>query len=218
MPETDAPTSRARRRRWPWIVLGALVVVLVPVALIVVPILTHENQGVSNQRPTTDEWPRVAVATGDDGRERSIKVTDADGGDLDTSALVEGQQFIVRGSGYDPSRGIYVAICVIPDDPAVKPGPCIGGVPDQENETVEEGTIQYAPSNWINDDWAWKLFGARSYDDVDAGTFTAYVVVGDPVGEGFDCRVDACAIYTRNDHTAGSDRVQDLFIPVGFRP
>ena len=223
MPETDAPTdapptSRARRRRWPWIVLAALVVVLVPVAIIVVPILTHENQGVSNQRPTTDEWPRVAVARGDDGRDRSIKVTDADGGDLDTSALVEGQQFIVRGSGYDPSRGIYVAICVIPDDPSEKPGPCIGGVPEQENETVEEGTIQYAPSNWINDDWAWKLFGARSYDDVDAGTFTAYVVVGDPVGEGFDCRVDACAIYTRNDHTAASDRVQDLFIPVGFAP
>ncbi len=25
-----------------------------------------------------------------------------------------------------------------------------------------------------------------------------------------------CAVYTRNDHTAAADRVQDLFIPVGF--
>ena len=25
-----------------------------------------------------------------------------------------------------------------------------------------------------------------------------------------------CAIYTRNDHTALADRVQDLYIPVGF--
>ena len=120
------------------------------------------------------------------------------------------------GSGYDPSRGIYVAICVIPADAATKPGPCIGGVPDQAEQEVAEGTIQYAPSNWINDDWAWKLFGARSYDDLDAGTFTAYLEVGDPVGDGFDCRVDACAIYTRNDHTASGDRVQDLHIPVAF--
>ena len=25
-----------------------------------------------------------------------------------------------------------------------------------------------------------------------------------------------CAIYTRNDHTALGDRVQDLFIPIAF--
>lgn len=220
MPESAKSDDVAggRRRRWPWIVLAAIVVLLVPVAVIAVPILTHQDQGSSNQRPTTDDWPRVAVATGDDGRERSIKVTDAEGGDLDTSALVEGQQFIVRGSGFDPQQGIYVAICVIPE-PGGKPGPCIGGAGDQEEQTeVEAGTIQYAPSNWINDDWAWKLFGARSFDDVDAGTFTAYLVVGDPVGDGFDCRDDACAIFTRNDHTASGDRVQDLFIPVGFAP
>ena len=217
MPDSPPPTGAARRRRWPWILLAAVVVVLVPVAVIAVPILTHQNQGVSTQEPSAVDYPTTVVATGDDGRERTLEVTAADGGPADTSALVEGDQLIVHGSGYDPSRGIYVAICVIPDDPTVKPGPCIGGVPDQENEEVEVGTIQYAPSNWINDDWAWKLFGARSYDDVDAGTFTAYVVVGDPVGEGFDCRVDACAIYTRNDHTAGSDRVQDVFIPVDFQ-
>ena len=222
MPETPppmgaVPTRAVRRRRWPWIVLAAVVVLLVPVAVIVVPILTHQNQGVSTQQPSAEQFPTSVVATGDDGRERTLEVTSSDGGPADTSALVEGEQLIVHGSGYDPSRGIYVAICVIPDDPTVKPGPCIGGVPDQENEEVEAGTIQYAPSNWINDDWAWKLFGARSYDDLDTGTFTAYLVVGDPVGEGFDCRTDACAITTRNDHTAASDRVQDVFIPVGFR-
>jgi hypothetical protein len=216
MPESAAPIDGPRRRRWPWIVLAALVIVLVPVGLIVVPILTHQDQGLSTQQPTGEEFPTTVVASGDDGRERTLEVTAADGGALDTSALVEGEQFIVHGSGYDPSRGIYVAICVIPDDPSTKPGPCIGGVGDQDTTEFEEGTIQYAPSNWINDDWAWKLFGARSYDDVDAGTFTAYVVVGDPVGEGFDCTVDACAIYTRNDHTAAGDRVQDVFIPVAF--
>ncbi len=216
MPDTTETAPIARRRRWPWIALAALVVVLVPVAVIVVPIITHQNQGVSTQQPSGEEWPTTVVATGGDGRERTLEVTDVDGGPLDTTALVEGEQFIVHGSGYDPSRGIYVAICVIPDDPSTKPGPCVGGVGSQDVGEFEEGAVQYAPSTWINDDWAWKLFGARSYDDVDAGTFTAYVVVGDPVGEGFDCRVDACGIYTRNDHTAANDRVQDVFIPVAF--
>ena len=37
-----------------------------------------------------------------------------------------------------------------------------------------------------------------------------------PTAEGIDCTVDACAIYTRNDHTALNDRVQDVYIPIGY--
>jgi len=211
------PETRPRRRRWPWVVLAVAVVILVPVGIIAVPILTHQNQGESNQDESAVEWPLDATATGDDGRTREIMVLAADPGQaVDTSALTVGEHLVVSGTGYDGSRGIYVAICVIPADPSIKPGPCIGGVPDQAQTEVTEGTIQYAPSNWINDDWAWKLFGARSYDDLAAGTFTAYIEVGDPVGENFDCRVDACGIFTRNDHTALNDRVQDLYIPVAF--
>jgi hypothetical protein len=206
----------ARRRRWPWIVGAVVLVLLIPVAILGIPILAHQGQGAANQEPTTAQWPLEAAADGDDGRHREITIEGEDGAAIDTSALEVGQHLVVTGSGFDGSRGIYVAICVIPDDPSIKPGPCIGGVPDQEQQTVEEGTIQYAPSNWINDDWAWKLFGARSYDDLAAGTFTAYLVVGDPTGNGFDCRVDACGIYTRNDHTALGDRVQDLYVPVAF--
>jgi len=183
----------------------------------VVPIITHQNQGVANQDAAVAEWPLEATATGDDGRTRELMIQPAEpGGSVDTSALRVGERLIVSGTGYDATRGIYVAICVIPDSPTVKPGPCIGGVPDQEQEQVAEGTVQFAPSNWINDDWAWKLFGARGYDDVAAGTFTAYVEIGDPKGEGFDCTTQKCGIFTRNDHTALSDRVQDLYVPVGF--
>ena len=208
MPETR------RRRLWPWIVGAIILVLLVPVAIIAVPILTHQSQGLSNQDEAAVEWPVSVTAQGDDGRTRELMVVSPEpGGDVDTSALEPGQQLVVSGTGYDGSRGIYVAICVIPDDPATKPGPCIGGVPDQEQETVEAGTVQYAPSNWINDDWAWKLFGARSYDDLATGTFTAYIEVGDPDV----CAAQACGIFTRNDHTALGDRVQDLYIPVAFR-
>ena len=197
--------------------LAALVVVLVPVAIIAVPILTHQNQGLSGQEEAVETWPLTVTAEGDDGRERSFTVMSPEpGGSVDTSSLEMGQKLVVSGTGYDPSRGIYVAICLIPDDPATKPGPCIGGVPATEGEAVEEGTVQYAPSNWINDDWAWKLFGARSYDDVSTSTFTAYIEVGDPVSDALDCTVDKCGIFTRNDHTALSDRVQDLYVPVAF--
>lgn len=211
MPETR------RRRRWPWIVAAAVVVILVPVGIIAVPILTHQNQGLSNQDDAATDFPTTVTATGDDGRTRELTVISPEpGGAVDTSALTVGERLVVSGTGYDGSRGIYVAICVIPDDPATKPGPCIGGVPDQAQEQVEAGTVQYAPSNWINDDWAWKLFGARSYDDLESGTFTAYIEVGDPKGDGFDCTTQACGLYSRNDHTALADRVQDLHIPVGF--
>ncbi len=211
------PETRSRRRRWPWIVAGAVVLLLVPVAIIAVPILTHQSQGESNQGETAEQWPLRVTAEGDDGRARELMVVSPEPGqDIDTSKLTVGERLVVSGTGYDGSRGIYVAICVIPDDSSIKPGPCIGGVPDQEQTEVAQGTVQYAPSNWINDDWAWKLFGARSYDDIEAGTFTAYIEVGDPVGDGFDCTVQACGIFTRNDHTALNDRVQDLYIPVAF--
>jgi hypothetical protein len=31
-----------------------------------------------------------------------------------------------------------------------------------------------------------------------------------------DCRASDCAIYTRNDHTAIDNRMQDLYLPVEF--
>ena len=189
-------------------------------AILVVPILTHKNQGLSGQEAVGDPFPRTVTADGDDGRTRTLTVEAApESGDLDTSALAAGDRIVVTGAGYDSSQGVYVAICAIPDDPATKPGPCLGGVPSQdEQEQVDAGTVQFAPSNWINDDWAWRLFGARAFDDVEEGTFTAYLEVPSPVGEGVDCRSDACGIFTRNDHTALTDRVQDVFIPVAFTP
>ncbi|PZQ87468.1 MAG: hypothetical protein DI534_14785 [Leifsonia xyli] len=215
-------TSAGRRRRWPWIVGAIAVVLLVPAAVLGIPILLHQDGGSANQETPGEEWPTAVTATGDDGRTRELSVISPDpGGVVDTSALTVGEHLVVSGTGYDAGQGIYVAICVIPDDPATKPGPCLGGVPSTDASAGAnagaEGEIQWAPSNWINDDWAWKLFGARAYDDVATGTFTAYLEVAAPVGEGYDCTVDRCAIYTRNDHTALGDRVQDLYIPVGFR-
>jgi hypothetical protein len=210
--------GRRRRIRWWWVALAVAVAVLVPVAIVAVPILTHEDQGRSGQRESAERWPTSVTAAGDDSRTRSFDVLPPEpGASVDTSSLAPGDRLVVSGTGYDAARGIYVAICKIPDDTGSKPGPCIGGVPDQQGATEGTvGAVEYAPSNWINDDWAWKLFGARGYDDAAAGTFTAYIEVGDPVGDNLDCRVEACGIFTRNDHTALTDRAQDLYVPVAF--
>jgi len=209
--------STRRRFRWWYILLGILAVAVVFVAIIAIPILTHQDQGTSVQVPPTEEWPVSVTSKGDDGRTRSFDVLSTTPGvEVDTSALTPGDRIVVSGTGYDAARGIYVAICKIPASSDIKPGPCLGGVPEGGEQEVSPGAIQYAASNWINDDWAWKLFGSRGYDDASTGTFTAYLEVGDPTEEKVDCTVDACGIYTRNDHTALNDRVQDLHVPVGF--
>jgi hypothetical protein len=210
-------TTTRRRKWWPWVVAVVLALVFTGIGIVMVPILTHVPQGDPNQQTPDVEWPLEATARGDDGRERRIEILSVEpGGTVDTSALAPGDRFVVSGTGFDPARGIYVAICAIPDDPGTKPGPCLGGVPDQEAVEVAEGTVQFAASNWINDDWAWRLFGARSFDDRDTGTFTAYLEVPPTADENVDCRDVACALYTRNDHTAANDRVQDLYIPLAF--
>lgn len=200
-----------------WLLCGVLAAVVAVALVIAIPILTHRDQGVAEQLPSADA--SSATAVGQDGRTRTIAVSGPDAAHVDPAALVPGERLVVTGSGFDAAQGIYVAICVIPDGPDIKPGPCIGGAPQQtQDPAANVGAQQYAASNWINDDWAWKLFGSRSYDSVADGSFTAYLLVGDPVGEGFDCRAERCGIVTRNDHTAASDRVQDVYLPVEFAP
>src|SRR5687768_9183936 len=108
-------TAGARPRRWPWVAAAVTVLIILPVALIGIPILTHTPAGVSGQNPSTDAWPLEVTANGADGRERSLSLEANE--NLDTSALSPGDRLIVRGAGYDAARGIYVAICVIPQSP-----------------------------------------------------------------------------------------------------
>lgn len=214
-PEPATPPAGRKRRRWPWIIAGLIVLVLVVVAIVVVPILTHQPQGSSGQaRVPAGEYPTTVTATGDDERTRTLTVADEDGGVPDLSAVAEGDRLVVSGDGYDGSRGIYVAVCRVPDELDGKPGPCLGGVGSQEVEEFDEGVVQWAASNWINEAFAWRLFGSRSYDDTAAGTFTAYIEVPAAADKNLDCAIDVCGLYTRNDHTASDDRVQDLYLPL----
>jgi hypothetical protein len=204
-------------RRVLWVLSGIVLVAAGFAAWLVAPILSSTPQGLSGQELDVEGYPTSVTVTGDDGRVRALsaRIESSDGRGLDR--LISGDRIVVSGSGYNPESGIYVAVCAVPSALNEKPGPCLGGVPSTTADTPgEEGAIQYAPSNWINDQWAWRLFGARSFDDREAGTFSAYIEVPGFADENVDCRKVQCGLYTRNDHTALGDRVQDVYVPVDF--
>lgn len=202
--------------RWGWLVTGVVALVIGALAAsVALPILLHEPQGSSGQA-RVEGYPTTVTATGDDERTRTLSAAGENGGPVDLAAVREGDRIVVTGSGYTPNRGLYVAICAVPAQLDGRPGPCLGGVPEQTEEELPEGSVQWAPSNWINDEFAWRIFGARGFDDRAAGEFTAYLLVGPSADAAVDCAAVECGIYTRNDHTATGDRVQDIYLPIAW--
>jgi hypothetical protein len=195
-----------------------VVVLLAVVWVFVSPFILPSDTGSSGQSLDVEGYPTTMTATGDDGRTRTISIALEDGREPDLDNLQLGDRLVVTGSGFDSRRGIYVAICQVPPRVDVRPGPCLGGVPalDVDGGGAGTETVEWAPSNWINDEWAWRLFGARSFDDAQAGTFVAYLLVPPASEEGLDCAQVRCGVFTRNDHTAIDNRMQDLYLPVRF--
>ena len=193
------------------------------------PILTHRSAGGSGQE-VPEGFIAETSATGADGRTRELRIETADGRPADLAQLRPGDELVVRGTGFDPGIGIYVAICAVPSVPEERPSPCLGGVPAGATEGSAgagegaEGSAEppgaeppeAQPSVWITDDWAWRTFATQGWGDARTGSFTARLLVAEPVQDGFDCRVSLCAVTTRADHTALGDRVQDMQLPVRF--
>ena len=210
------PRRRSRPVRVILLVLLVLAVLVLGAAIaVLVPILTHQSAGGSGQEVSDELVPEVS-ATGADDRTRVLRVETIDGQPADVADLAPGEVLEVTGSGFDAGIGIYVAICAIPESPTEKPSPCLGGIPSGAEDGDAAGDTALS-SVWITDDWAWRAFATQGYADADEGSFTARITVPDPVMEGLDCRVTRCAIATRADHTAASDRVQDILLPVAFR-
>ena len=121
--------------------------------------------------------------------------------DLDPAAAT----VTVDGAGYDVTKGVYVVLCVIPP-PGQKPSPCGGGA---DREATSGASV------WISSDPPSSGAGLTTpYGP--GGTFRATLTVSAAINASLDCRQVRCAIATRNDHTRGSDRSQDLLIPVTF--
>jgi hypothetical protein len=117
----------------------------------------------------------------------------------------DGQSVTVTGSGYDTTKGIYVALCVA-SPKGVLPSPCGGGV-DMEGDG--------GASVWISDNPPSYASGLPIAYGPD-GSFRVTFKVGPIINSVTDCRVVQCAIVTKNDHTINNDRSQDLQIPVTF--
>lgn len=195
-------------------VLAIAVIVLGVVIAVLVPILTHTSSGTSGQ-VVRDDYVSEVTATGGDGRTRILSATTPDGGDVDLAEVTAGDSVLVSGTGFDSAIGIYVGFCAIPATPDVKPGPCLGGIPEGAVQGDAAGKEALA-SAWITSDWAWRAFATQSYDDDSAGAFTVELTVPEPTVEGLDCTEVRCAIVTRSDHTAIKDRVQDMLLPIRY--
>jgi hypothetical protein len=116
-----------------------------------------------------------------------------------------GETITVDGKGYDNTKGIYVAFCVVqPADKA--PSPC-GGGQDRSGSSGE--------SVWVSSNPPLYARGLTTpYGK--GGTFHVQVHVQAMLNETTDCRKVLCAISTRNDHTRSSDRSQDVYVPLHF--
>lgn len=111
----------------------------------------------------------------------------------------------VRGTGYRPTVGIYVALCLTPRKGAV-PSTCGGGI----------NTSGANPASaWISSNPP--PYGATLAEPFRRkGSFTVRLTVSPILAGGIDCRVRSCAIVTRADHTRPGDRRSDAVIPVTF--
>ncbi len=214
-------THKRRVVRWIlWSVMALVAVSLVLAAIVAIPILTHSDAGPAEPVTAETEDPSTASTRASDGRTRTLSVFAEDGTTpADLSAVSPGERFVVKGTGFDPSLGVYIAVCKDPGDPKVKPSPCLGGIPEDamvEKQPADDNR-EFIESTWITDNWAWRGFATRGFDNADAGEFTAYLLIPSEASESLDCTVERCAIVSRNDHTALSDRAQDVLVDITYK-
>jgi hypothetical protein len=123
-----------------------------------------------------------------------------------TGLAPAGETITVSGSGFDITKGIYVAVCV-DNGPGQVPTPCLGGA-DTSGGSGGSAWVSSNPPNYGTG-------LATPYGPGGSFTVTLSVVAADPV-TGTDCTKVACAVVTRADHTRTADRSQDARVPLTF--
>ncbi len=110
----------------------------------------------------------------------------------------------VSGKGYDPTVGIYVALCATPKK-GTMPSRCGGGV-----NTTGTNPASY----WISSNPP--PYGASlAIPFRSGGRFSVRLQVSSMIGT-LDCRTISCSIVTRADHTRAGDRRFDVGVRVRF--
>jgi hypothetical protein len=158
----------------------------------------------------------LAVTTGAGLASPAAAATSASGPDgqqvtVSTSSGLDpaGDTVTVSGSGFDVSKGIYVALCV--DNGAGQaPSPCIGGV-DMEGAG--------GASAWISSNPPAYGEGLAVPFDESGGSGSFSVRLSVQAADAYTNCLEAprgCVIGTRADHTRAGDRSADVRIPVTF--
>jgi len=114
----------------------------------------------------------------------------------------DGENVTVRGSGFDVSKGIYVAVC---NQPQVLGRRCVGGI------NIDGSSPQ---SIWISSNPPGYAAGLP-LPFGDGGVFSV-TLLAKAVSPNIDCTRESCGIVAFADHTRSDDRSQDVFIPVTF--
>lgn len=136
--------------------------------------------------------------TGPDGQ--TLTVTPADG--LDPA----GSTLRVKGTGFDTSVGIYLALCV-DNGPELAPGPCFGGA------AMSGGA---GGSYWISSNPPPYAVGlTEPYTEDGSFEFDLHVVSEDENTDCFDPET-TCVVATRADHLNSALRNADVKVPVSF--
>lgn len=114
-----------------------------------------------------------------------------------------GENIIVRGTGFDVTKGVYVAVC---NQPQLIGRRCVGGV------NIDGSSPQ---SIWISSNPPGYAAGLpQPYGD--GGVFSV-TLLAKAVSPNIDCTRESCGIVAFADHTRSSDRSQDVYVPVAFR-
>ena len=115
-----------------------------------------------------------------------------------------GQTITVRGQNFDKTVGIYVELCaVVPT--GTLPTACGGGV-----NMSGSGAASY----WISSNPP--AYGRHlAIPFKSGGAFLVALKVQPIIGK-INCRIVACAVYVRADHTRTQDRTHDIKVPITF--
>ncbi|GAB1818180.1 WxL domain-containing protein [Herbidospora sp. RD11066] len=141
-----------------------------------------------------------------------VSATGPEGQTLTTATATldpSGTSILVKGSGYDITKGVYLGVCV-DNGPGVVGSPCVGGV-DMTGQSHSLYWISSNPPPYAVD-------VVKPYTDQGNGKggFELNLDVKAADTQGTDCTAPGvkCVIYTRADHTRSSDRTQDVKIPI----
>ncbi len=119
-----------------------------------------------------------------------------------------GEPIVVSGSGFDGTKSVKVALCLVPP---------VGTAPTLcAASAITAGPAKVAARFAAPADPVVPGAGGASQPLGPGGSFSTTLFVAPEIDARTDCRVVACGLIVRNDLLRPSDRSQDVVLPVSF--